>query len=154
MAAEDLQAGWAASRQLLNAALDNPKLDLRRFSVRVRRLAAEIANSEPLLAMLSGSRLAFWTAMFIQAEVLLARHEVSRQGEVIEAFARDEGLVGGGRAIRKSTPRGGRSRSPPDPTAAHRRNDMPACGLARGRPTSPPSQSSRGRGTTTTRSSA
>lgn len=92
--AEDLQVGWVSSTRLLEQALD-ANLDaelLRRFGARVRRLADQVGGLEPVLVAIGSPRLAFWTAMYVAAEVLIARHEDGRIGELLTVLAALEEL--------------------------------------------------------------
>ena len=92
--AEHLQAGWVSSTRLLEAALDDDldSLLLQKFGARVRRLADQVGGLEPVLVAIGSPRLAFWTAMLVAAEVLIARHEDHRIGELLAVLAALEEL--------------------------------------------------------------
>ncbi len=92
--AEDLQVGWVSSIRLLEAALDGDldALLLQKFGARVRRLADQVGGLEPVLVAIGSPRLAFWTAMYVAAEVLIARHEHDRIGELLPVLASLEEL--------------------------------------------------------------
>jgi hypothetical protein len=86
--AEDLQVAWVAASELLDDALLadlDPEL-LERFGRRVRRLAADVSTSEDLLAKTWGSMLPYRVAITIAGEVLAARRDLERLGQLLEAF--------------------------------------------------------------------
>jgi hypothetical protein len=91
--AEDLQVGWVAASELLDDALLgdlDPQL-LERFGRRVRRLAADVSTREELLAKTFGAMLPHRVAITVAGEVLAARHDLERMGQLLEAF---DGLLG------------------------------------------------------------
>lgn len=88
-AAEDLQVGWVACKELLEEAIAadlDPQL-MRKFRVRVRRLAADVGAFEPGLLKDWGSALTFAVANWVAMEVRQARGERGLEENLVEAFA-------------------------------------------------------------------
>ncbi len=87
----DLRVLWDDAAGRLHEALDSglDQRDLNRFTKRARILAAAITNREPLLA---GAGLTRYAATKVMAEVLVARDEPERQGEIMHVLLLSDAL--------------------------------------------------------------